>query len=176
MCGMPAPAGESPGATPRRAVSGIIEEVHILIAGIPATGKSTFSHWLVQHHEYVRCPTGVEPGPRFLAEIVHARAQDPNVVIDWGFPVAALPTVTDLISDGVQPWWFDGDRDAALQCFLDRPGHPATRSDWDRQLAGIEERWEEIESLFRDRILHVISAGPHHVGPEELWATISAQS
>jgi hypothetical protein len=123
--------------------------VHLLIAGIPGTGKSTFTRWLINHHHYVRCPFGEEPGPTFWADINEARATRPNVVIDWGFPVSCLPAVRTLIASGVKPWWFDGDRDAALQSFLARPDHPATRADWDRQITAIQQHWNEIKVVFR---------------------------
>lgn len=146
--------------------------VHLLIAGIPASGKSSFARWLVDNHDYVRCPSGEEPGASFLTEIDQARSAGPNVVIDWGFPVRALPIVRELVASGVEPWWFDGDRDAALQAFLARPDHPATKADWDVQLAAIEEHWHEIADMFRDRILNVVSPGPTHLSSETCFRLI----
>jgi len=95
-----------------------------------------------------------------LDEISAARTHRPDVVIDWGFPPAALPIVRKLTEDGVQAWWFDGNRSVALDVFLSRKGHPATREDWDRQLASIDAHWPEIEPLFGERVLSVIAAGP----------------
>jgi hypothetical protein len=94
------------------------------------------------------------------------------VVIDWGFPVSCLPAVQTLIASGVEPWWFDGDRDAALQSFLARPDHPATRADWDRQITAIQQHWNEIKVVFTGRILDVVSAGPVHLPNEARWDLI----
>jgi hypothetical protein len=135
--------------------------VHLLIAGIPARGKSTFARWLVNNHDFVRCPSGEEPDASFYAEIDRARSARPNVVIDWGFPLHALPRVREYITSGFEAWWFDADRDSALERFLARPNHPGTRADWDRQLTAIEAHWDEIAAVFRDRILDFRFVRPH---------------
>ena len=146
--------------------------MHLLIAGIPASGKSTFARWLVDDHGYVRCPSGEEPGATFLDEIDGARAEHPNVVIDWGFPVGALSIVRGLIASGVEAWWFDGDRDAALEAFLARSGHPGTKHDWDVQMTAIQGHWTEIEELFQGRILNVVTPGPAHLSNESHFRLI----
>lgn len=148
--------------------------MHLLVAGIPGTGKSTFARWLVSEHGYVRCPSGEEPGTNFFRDIDEARQTSENVVIDWGFPVGMLDTVRLLIASGVEPWWFDGDRDAALEAFLARTGHPATRAAWDVQLGSIEEHWDNLASTFEGRILDVISTGPVHVSNVERWQRIQS--
>ena len=146
--------------------------MHILLAGIPATGKSTFADWLVDLHAYTRCPTGREPGAAFFSEVEATRARHADVVIDWGFPVAQLPIVGRWVDGGVEPWWFDGDRDAALEVFLGRRGHPATRADWDRQMGDIDEHWQEIQGVFGDRILQVVRPGPTFMSNEERYAVV----
>ncbi len=147
--------------------------MHLLITGIPATGKSTFSHWLSDVHGYVRCPSTEEPGPGFFDQIAEARSRTDNVVIDWGFPVSLLFQVRELIVSGVQGWWFDGDRDAAFQYFLTRVGHPADKGAWHSQLRGISERWNEIQDVFEGHILNVISSGPISMPNEDRWKIIS---
>lgn len=146
--------------------------MHLLITGIPAIGKSTFSRWLTDVHGYVRCPSTEEPGPDFFDAIARARSQTGKVVIDWGFPVSQLSRVCELIASGVQGWWFDGDRDAAFQNFQNRVGHPADEAAWHRQLAAIDVSWEHIQSAFQGRILHVIAAGPALMSNEERWERI----
>lgn len=148
--------------------------MHLLIAGIPGTGKSTFARWLVLERGYVRCPSGEEPGANFLPDIDEARRGSDNVVIDWGFPVGMLDTVRALIASGVEPWWFDGDRNAALESFLARTGHPATKAAWDVQLRNIEDHWDDLASTFEGRILDVISPGPVHLSNEERWERIES--
>ncbi len=146
--------------------------MHLLIAGIPATGKSTFSRWLTAEHGYVRCPSTEEPGGDFFGEIARARSQIGNVVIDWGFPVGQLSRVCELIASGVQGWWFDGDRDAAFQNFKNRVGYPADEAAWHRQLAAIDVGWEEIQATFHGRELHVVAPGPELMPNEERWERI----
>ena len=145
----------------------------LLIAGIPGTGKSTFTRWLVSEHGYLRCPSAEEPGSTFFDEIDRARKTHKDVVIDYGFPLGKLNRVRSLIANGVEPWWFDGDRDAALQVFLARVGHPGTKFDWDTQLRQIVEHWKELETTFTGRILNVISSGPVHMPNEERWELIN---
>ena len=102
--------------------------MHLLIADIPGTGKSTFARWLGSEHGYLRCPSAEEPGPTFFDEINGARKTHKDVVIDYGFPLGQLNQVRSLIASGVEPWWFDGDRDTAHEVFLARVGHPGTQS------------------------------------------------
>ena len=146
--------------------------MQLLICGIPASGKSEFARWLVKEHGYVRCPAGEEPGANFLEEIAQARRIDQNVVVDWGFPPQLIGQVRELIADGLSPWWFDGDRDAAFQSFVSRPDHPAAREDWDRQLSLINDGWPEIEAAFAGRILEVVHSGPTYMAPSELFELI----
>jgi ribosome maturation factor RimP len=68
--------------------------------------------------------------------------------------------VRQLIADGFEVWWFDGDRDAALQLFLERTGHPATIHDHRRYMKQIEDNWDTYSKFFEDRRLDVISPGP----------------
>lgn len=144
--------------------------MHLLIPGIPGTGKSTFARWLAGEHGYLRYPSGEEPGSTFFADIERARRTSDNVVIDWGFSVRMLDSVRSLIASGVEQWWFDGDRDAALQAFLARTGHPGTRAAWDVQLRNIEEHWDEFAVTFDGRMLDVVAPGPVHLPNEERWS------
>ncbi|MDA8210209.1 MAG: hypothetical protein M0Z92_14580 [Actinomycetota bacterium] len=132
--------------------------MHLLVTGIPATGKTTFARWLVANHGYVRCPAGEEPGSNFYADIAAALNGSEDVVIDWGFPVQDLPKVKSLIAAGTVGWWFDGDRDAAFAVFSERKGHPGSIEDWHRQLAQIQGAWPAIAETFEGHILAVISS------------------
>ncbi|MHB8190477.1 MAG: hypothetical protein ACYDHP_08710 [Ferrimicrobium sp.] len=147
--------------------------MHLLISGIPGTGKSTFARWLAFEHGYVRCPSGEEPGPTFFDDIVKARETSEDVVIDYGFPLGQLEWVRSLIASSVKPWWFDGDRDAALQAFLARRDHLATIAEWNTQLRQIVEHWKELETTFAGRILNVVSPGPVHMPNEQRWELIN---
>lgn len=149
--------------------------MHLLIAGIPGTGKSGFAKWLVREHGYLLCSPEKEP----KGTIRQARDRSSDVVIDWGFPVSCLSTVDLLIKSGVEPWWFDGDRCAALQSFLTRDC-PGTKAAWVAQLDGIAKEWTRIKVLFDARILNVVFAGPAgelvYVSNEDRWLQITQRS
>lgn len=140
--------------------------MQLLVSGIPGTGKSTFSRWLVRQHGYSRCPLADEdePSARFFEEIDDTLAKSSDVVIDWGFPPSLLEHVRRLVGRGVVNWWFDGDRAAALQSYLSL-GKP--RSAWNAQLAAIDQHWDQISTVFAGRILQVISTGPTHMPQDE---------
>ena len=140
--------------------------MQLLICGIPGTGKSTFSRWLAAQHSYVHVDVDVGVSTP-LDELM----KSPRLVIDWGFPLASFATVEALIERGLEPWWFDGDRGAALSSFLSRGNVPKVA--WDQQLAGIESRWQDIARLFRGRILNVIAPGPIHMQMEERFTQIT---
>src|SRR5260370_34112047 len=111
----------------RAEVSGPIatekHNVHLLIAGIPGTGKSTFARWLINHHHYVRCPFGEEPGPTFWSDINEDRATRTYVVIDCGIPVSCFPAVLTLISSDVKSCRFYGDTNSVITHCHARPAH-----------------------------------------------------
>src|SRR2546423_29813 len=139
--------------------------MQLLICGIPGTGKSEFSRWLVSKHRCVRCPQDEEPSNHFFDDVNLALDTSSDLIIDWGFPAfdpafrPCMDFVRGLLSAGsVERWWFDGDRDAALLSYLRRG--TASRSAWDRQIAGIDRRWSEICEVFTGRMLDVVSAGP----------------
>ena len=136
----------------------------MLIAGIPGAGKSTFGRWLADEHNLDHIDLDREPyrlDPTTWA---------PRTVLDWGFLLATLPFVRSLVADGVEHWWFDGDRDAAHESFGSRKDHPGNEGAWRIQLAAVEEHWDEIAALFAGRIIDVISAGPTYVSNEERLA------
>jgi hypothetical protein len=147
----------------------------VLIAGIPGTGKSMFTRWLVSRHGFVRCPAAEEPDDAFESEVLESLVH-PRLVIDWGFPAFepeltnSLAIVELLIEQGVRTWWFDGDRDAALECFLARG--TVSKADWDRQLAGINENWTKIGPAFAGRILNVVFAGPAFMTNEKKFELV----
>jgi hypothetical protein len=98
----------------------------------------------------------------------------PELVITWGFPPdpTCIAKIRDLQAAGVDPWWFDGDRDAAFQNFQRRPGHPGTVQDWDRQLQKIEAVWPELVRLYGDRRVEVVRADGSYMDQAEIFSRI----
>jgi hypothetical protein len=137
----------------------------VLLAGIPATGKSTFGAWLSkekrfkhedleQHQNHLDWLERKSP-VRFIDEL---RAGRPDFILNWGFPPNDhyFAKVRDLVDAGMTPWWFDGDRGAALDSFIERD--TVSREAWDAQLAQVETRWTDIEDIFGANRIDVIDS------------------
>ncbi len=140
----------------------------VLISGIPATGKTGFGEWLARnrgfhHYDFEKNPARLDVLAMDPAAFIDAaRAGHPDLVLTWGFPPNAVcvTKVGELHAVGLVPWWFDGDRDAALESYRRRPDYPGTDFFWDRQLRAVEQAWPELGDLFDDRRIDVIGPGP----------------
>src|SRR5438270_1286276 len=98
---------------------------HLLISGIPCSGKSTFGGWLAAAKKFVHIDmekSGLDEQDLratwepfwqgrdrtgFLEALEKLSA---STVLDWGFPPALLGVVSSLKAGGVDVWWFDGGR------------------------------------------------------------------
>jgi len=161
----------------------------LLIAGIPATGKSHFGQWLSRKHGYVHIDvekpdrlslgldatwnTILQPGgvSRFLAAL---RALRHHVALDWGFPPELLHVVREMRSEGLDIWWFDGDRARAREEFVKR-GTGAV-SDLNVQMTNIDSQWVGIRDLFGPNRIDVLASSGQRLSPEEIWTRIAASS
>jgi hypothetical protein len=63
-----------------------------------------------------------------------------------------------LIDLGASAWWFDGDRLAARESWLDREV-PVDEEAWRIQTAGVDAAWPIIADIFRSRIVRTIGPG-----------------
>jgi hypothetical protein len=147
----------------------------LLVAGIPASGKSSFGRWMSQQHRFrhedlEKHSNHLEwlqrkPARSFIDEV---RWGQPDFILDWGFPpnASTLATVRRLVEAGMTPWWFDGDRTAALESFLAR-GSPLR--DWEVQMPKIEANWGEIEAIFGSNHIEAVSRGPVYTPPENIY-------
>jgi hypothetical protein len=156
---------------------------HLLIAGLPGTGKTEFSRWLEATHGYLHIDvdTALEDDPAIqlllhrdvfnvLKVAENLKARGPDVVLDWGFVPSLLGRVRQLVRTGFQPWWFTGDEDAARRSFLE--GGRAPERLFDLQIADIHESWARIEKVFDGHILNVVRSRPDGfalVAPEEIF-------
>jgi hypothetical protein len=154
----------------------------VLISGIPATGKTRFGEWLAHDRGFLHLDLETSP---LIEDLLHieplafidkARAGNPDMVITWGFPPnpPCVAKVREFRAAGLVPWWFDGDRAAALESYRQRPDYPGTDFYWDLQLAAIEQAWPELVDLYDDRRIDVISPGPTYLDPEEIFSRMFA--
>jgi hypothetical protein len=147
----------------------------LLITGVSATGKSTFTRWLEATHGYMRCPSGEEVAERTHIEVDDAVRHGRKVAFDWGIPTWGIDQARDVIAYyGFETWWFDGDWETAEKAFRVRQNHPSTLEHFETYKRGIEENWPSYESLFGDRILEVLRPGPSYMSNEDRLTAIRA--
>lgn len=144
----------------------------MIIWGVPGTGKSSFCRWLAKERGFVHVETDV--GGDVARALALARQGRP-VVIEWGMFVQSdtIDQVRQWQSAGAQPWWFDGDREAAYQAWRLANAYPDEL--WTTVLDVIRNRWHLVEEFFgADRILRTVEAGPNFVPPETIFANMQA--
>jgi len=122
----------------------------ILLAGIPATGKTEFARYLAREHDFAhydmeRFPSG---GPRQVlhgiweksrpAFVAFLRQEHPRVVLDWGFPPSCIARVNELRSCGVRLVWFEGDVALARKLFIKRGGPKGSIEGFGKQVEAIK--------------------------------------
>jgi hypothetical protein len=155
----------------------------ILLSGIPASGKSTYARWLARERGFVHLDVEqrgaleraglklawdsmfVPPGSVTLFTDVLCQ-QSHAVVIDWGFPPYCLSVVSALQRHGVEAWWFDGDKRAAQQSFIQRGTVPIQC--FEIQMRAIKQEWSNIKTLFGPRMINTIGRGPVYMAPEDV--------
>jgi hypothetical protein len=110
---------------------------HLLISGIPGSGKSIFGEWLAASKKFVHIDMekdGLDKRGLRAAWELFWQGRDrtgflealerlsASTMLDWGFPPSLLGVVSSLKAGGVDVWWFDGDRLAARALFEARSG------------------------------------------------------
>ncbi len=111
------------------------------LAGIPATGKSSFGRYLAREYGFVHydleCFPRGWPVPSFHEVWAsspyefarRALSAHSRVAIDWGFPVGCLNIVDELKKAGARLVWFTGDITHARLLFVSRGGIPVENFD-----------------------------------------------
>lgn len=166
-------------------VSPLVQDVlmrHLLVAGLPGAGKSTFCRWLRDMHGYIYVESDHAEGDADVASLldsspgwvheagVHILRRGSKVVLEWGFAPRQLGKVRQVIRAGFEPWWFGGDECAARRAFLDRGDVSAEA--FEIQVADIKGSWARIERVFQGRVLEAVGAAPgvayRHARPDNL--------
>ena len=158
--------------------------MHLLISGIPASGKSTFCRCLEEKKGFLHLnveETGVldryglvtaldtQFGARTsVATFVYALEKFKRpVVIDWGFPPECLDTVRKLSEGGVMLWWFAADWAVARRKLKQR-GYPHVQ-DFDAQIRKIQAALPEINALFRSHVVYALPSTGIYTPPDQIW-------
>jgi hypothetical protein len=160
--------------------------MHLLISGIPASGKSTFCRWLGGKKGFLHLDVE-KPGvlDRYglataWATLFDASTAAPLVqaldgfkrplAIDWGFPPEHLDTVRKLYDGGVMLWWFAADWAVARRKFEQR-GYPFVQ-DFDIQIRKIEAALPEINALFGSHVEYTLPSTGIYTPPDKIWESM----
>jgi hypothetical protein len=159
--------------------------MHLLISGIPASGKSTFCRWLEENKGFLHLDAE-KPGvlDRYGLAAAWATSFDAStsaapfiealekfnrpVVIDWGFPPEHLDTVRKLFDGGVMLWWFAADWTVARRKFIAR-GRKGPVEVFDIQIRKIEAALPEINALFRSHVEYALPSTGIYTPPDKIW-------
>jgi hypothetical protein len=127
----------------------------LLVAGIPATGKSTLCRFLAREYGFatydLECFPRGWPMPglkaiwaRSRADFVKAlRDHHSRVALDWGFPPRCIQWVEELQAAGARLVWLTGDVAHARIIYVQRGG--LDERDFDNQVRDIASaRYPEL--------------------------------
>lgn len=162
---------------------------HLLISGVPATGKTRLGEWLSAEEGYLHLDAELPDDAGFHALGVHGRwgeafqsgrsegfvsaldALTKPVVMTWGFPPHCLFMVKSLIVAGMKAWWLSGDTSHARAAYVRRynGGDPRHPSNFDRQLAAVDQQWLLIASVFGEHVVPGLSQNGQQRHPREIW-------
>lgn len=154
----------------------------LLISGLPGVGKSHFVDWLGRRG-WGCLHSDDDPDDRREWLWAAARGADEALlaaaakhpagfVVEWGFPPDAFHLVEAMIERGYNAWYFDGDPDSALLCYLRRGGSWRTTHNWRVQAAGLRAIEDRIRAAYEPRILVTLRAGPVHLPEREIFRSI----
>jgi shikimate kinase len=156
----------------------------ILIAGIPASGKTSFGDYLrdAKHFLHVDLEAPDECFISILDESVRVgrvevfldvlKQNATRVVLTWGFHPGDFNIIQALKAAEVELWWFDADEDAARERFLARGTVPL--ASFEAQLSRIRAAREQIETCFAPRIIQTLRADGSFLSCEEIFDAIAA--
>jgi hypothetical protein len=160
--------------------------MHLLISGIPASGKSTFCRWLerkkgffhldveedgvLDRHGLATAWDALFAANPTAAPFIQAldRFGRP-VAIDWGFPPERLDAVRNLFESGVMLWWFAADWAVARRKFAERGSSKGPVKVFDIQIEKIRDALPEINALFGSHLVYALPSTGIYTPAEEIW-------
>jgi|HubBroStandDraft_6_1064221.scaffolds.fasta_scaffold737468_1 hypothetical protein len=162
--------------------------MHLLISGIPASGKSTFCRWLEEKKGFLHLDVE-KPGvldryglatawsalfdtSRAATHFIEALDKFKRpVAIDWGFAPECLNTVRKLFDSGVMLWWFAADWAVARRKFIERGGKGPVEG-FDIQIRKFEAALPEINALFGSHKEYALPSTGIYPSPDKLWKSM----
>ena len=165
-----------------------VKERRILIAGVPAAGKSHFCNWLCLNCGFDRIDVDsnadAAEGLYQLGAEVRSRAPEnrllqsvedfvarlttwPRLVLDWSFPPDFLSVVTLFGDAGFELWWFNADWNAARAKYGTVHGDSRIPL-FDRQRDRVLPAWNEIRPAFEPNILTTLNSDGSRMQPDEI--------
>ena len=139
----------------------------ILVAGTPASGKTSFGDYLRDKKHYLHVDIEEFDGS-YLHSIWLAavklkemslflntlKERSHNAILSWGFHLDDLQIVADLKRAGVKLWWFEADEARARERFTARGG--VSLDVFEAQMKRIKSSRAKIEELFRPNIVKTL--------------------
>lgn len=159
----------------------------ILVWGLSGAGKSRYCRWLSERGylyldndtiaQRINDGTASELEQLWMAmrveqvstrDFFHAMANR-RVVAELGARPddRSLVQLRLLMDLGASAWWFDGDRSAARESWLDRDV-PVDEEFWRIQTAWVDMAWREIAAIFRSRIVRTVGPGRAHLAEAQI--------
>ncbi len=159
----------------------------LLIAGMPAAGKTTFGGWLANNHSFCHIDAELPQDNRLDALGLRAAwetcvnghgAQDFSAalesigptVFDWGLPPSCLELARSLKAAGFGCWWFDADEPVVRAAFRQRG--TGSIGSLETQLAAIRGHRAEVMELFQPNVIVTIDETGVRMSPEAIWQTL----
>jgi hypothetical protein len=154
----------------------------MLLAGVPATGKSYFGEWLEGEHGVLhldierpgvlqkaglaqpleRLVNRLDAGP-FIARLSELGG---HVLVNWGYPADGGEWIEALLARGVEPWWFDAEPRVAQEAFARRG--TGDLANFDSQMAAILRNRDSVERLFGSHRIKTLRDDGSRMSPEEI--------
>src|SRR3989344_1170302 len=102
-----------------------MDKKHILITGVPGTGKTSIGDYLQEHHGFTHYNLEDDATLVLFSQdkdgFVNSASKKDKVVITWGFmPYQQAEHVIRIKKQGFSLIWLDGNRIAAFREFMKR--------------------------------------------------------
>lgn len=135
---------------------------HLLITGIPGTGKTTIGDYLQKNYQFIHYNFEIQTTLNQFANekdgFISKTITQPNVVISWGFmPYGHTEHVVKFMKGGFDVIWFDGNRIAAFREFMKRG--TVSESAFSLQMSNICS--SKVIEFLRPRIINTFDENGH---------------